>query len=159
MKIGRLRAGDCSLILLSLLLLAPQAASAQRRSDAERAWGPFFAAFRRAVKERDRSALRGMMSDDFFSSGGNDPGQDAAFEFWDGPNVRGWEAFEKVLARGTVPQAAWWDAGRESKHPGRVAPPAANVRRNVTRGAVDWYAVFEFRDGRWYCTVFNQCCD
>lgn len=146
-------------VLLALLLLAPQAASAQEGDAAQRAWKPFFASFRRAVKGRDRAALRGMMSDDFFSSGGNDAGPEAAFEFWDSPHVRGWAAFDKVLARGTVPQAAWWDAGRGRRYAARVAPPAANVRRDVRRGAVGWYAIFEFRGGRWYCTVFNQCCD
>jgi hypothetical protein len=99
-----------------------------------------------------------MMSDNFFSSGGNSSGPEAAFEFWDDPHVRGWTALEKVLAKGTVPQAAWWNL-RGRKYLGRVAPPAANIRRNAKRGAVDWYAIFEFRNGRWCCTVFNQCCD
>ncbi len=145
-------------ILLALLVLAPQLAFAQQSAAAGRAWRPFFVAFRRAVQERDRAALRGMMSDDFFSSGGNSSGPGAAFEFWDDAHVRGWVALEKVLAEGTVPKAAWWNLGGR-RYLGRVAPPAANIRRNVKRGAVDWYAIFEFREGRWYCTVFNQCCD
>jgi hypothetical protein len=146
-------------ILLALLLLAPQASFAQQSAAAGRAWQPFFAAFRRALKERDRAALREMMSDDFFSSGGNGPGAEVAFEFWDEPHVRGWEAFDKVLARGTVPKAAWWNPGGGRRYIGRVAPPAANDRRKVKRRAGEWYAIFEFRDGRWYCTVFNRCCD
>jgi hypothetical protein len=147
-------------IILSLLLLAPQAASARPSGAAAgRSWKPFFAAFRRAVRQRDRAALRGMMSDDFFSSGGNDPGPEAAFEFWDDSHVRGWAALEKALAGGAVPMAAWWRPGGGRDYVGRVAPPAANVRRSVKHGAVDWYAIFEFRGGRWYCTVFNQCCD
>ncbi len=146
-------------ILLAFLVLVPQLMFAhQSAAAAERAWQPFFAAFRRAVKERDRAALREMMSDDFFSSGGNSSGPEAAFEFWDDPQVRGWAALEKVLAKGTVPKAAWWNPSG-GKYFGRVAPPAANIRRNVKRGAVERYAIFEFRDGRWYCTVFNQCCD
>lgn len=134
-------------------------------SDAERAWKPFLSAFRAALKRRDREALKTMMARDiFFSGGGGDDDGDGdtreeAFRFWDERNVRGWEAFDKVMAKGTVPKAAWRDGGGRAKHVGRVAPPAANSRRNVRRGAVDWYAVFEFRDGRWYCTVFSQCCD
>jgi len=84
------------------------------------------------------------MSSDFFSSGGNDAGAKAAFEFWDNSNVRGWEAFNRVLARGTVPMAAWWDAGGKSEFLSRVAPPAANIRRKIKLERVDWYAVLEF---------------
>jgi hypothetical protein len=145
--------------ILVLVMLAPRATAAQKDYAAERAWKPFFAAFRVAIKKRDRVALRKMMSSDFFSSGGNDAGRQAAFQFWDDPNVRGWEAFDKVLAQGTVPMAAWWDTGGRRKYFSRVAPPAANIRRNMTRAAIDWYAIFAFRDGRWYCTVFNRCCD
>jgi hypothetical protein len=142
-----------------LVLFSPTTILAQKNVAAERAWKPFFASFRVAVKKRDRVLLRKMMSGDFFSSGGNDSGQEAAFQFWDDPNVRGWEAFDKVLAQGTVPMAAWWDSGRKRKYISRVAPPAANIRRNMKQRAIDWYAIFEYRDDRWYCTVFNQCCD
>jgi hypothetical protein len=147
------------IIVISLLFFIPQTIYAQTNVSAERAWKPFFAAFRAAVEKRDRDVLRKMMSSDFFSSGGSDAGAEAAFQFWDDPNVRGWKAFTKVLARGTVPMARWWDAGDKRKYISRVAPPAANVRRNMKLQNVDWYAVFKFRDGRWYCTIFNQCCD
>jgi hypothetical protein len=147
------------IILIALLFLIPHAICAQRKVSAKDAWNPFFTAFRTAVRNRDRAELRKMMSSDFFSSGGNDSGAEAAFQFWDDPNVSGWEAFNKVLARGTVPMAAWWDAGGKRKYISRVGPPAANVRRNMKLQYVDWYAIFEFREGRWYCTIFNQCCD
>jgi len=147
------------LILISVLSFFPQTICAQTNVAAERAWKPFFAAFRVAVRKRDREALRKMMSSDFFSSGGNDAGAEAAFEFWDNSNVRGWEDFNRVLARGTVRMAAWWDGGGKGKFISRVAPPAANIRRNMRLQRVDWYAVFEFRNGSWYCTIFNQCCD
>jgi hypothetical protein len=147
------------IILISLFFFIPQTICAQANVSAQRTWKPFFVAFRAAVKKRDRDALRKTMSPDFFSSGGNDAGAEAAFQFWDDPNVRGWEAFTKTLARGTVPMAGWWDAGSKRKYISRVAPPAANVRRNMRLRIVHWYAVFEFRDGRWYCTVFNLCCD
>ncbi len=152
MKLSRLS-------IFLVLLLAPSAVGANEKLDAQRAWKPFFESFRATVRKRDRAALRGMLSTDFFSSGGNSEGAEAAFQFWDDPQVRGWDAFNRVLAQGTVAKAAWWNAGGKSKYIGRVAPPAANIRRNVKRGAVHWYAIFEFRDGRWYCTVFNQCCD
>ena len=147
------------IILISLLFFIPQTIYAQRKIVAAAAWKPFFTAFRAAVKNRDRDTLRKMMPSDFFSSAGNNAGPEAAFQFWDDPNVRGWEAFTKALARGTVPIGAWWDAGDKRKYISRVAPPAANIRRNMKLQRVDWYAVFEFRDDRWYCTIFNQCCD
>jgi hypothetical protein len=69
-------------------------------------------------------------------------------------------AFGRTLARGTAPQARWWDNGRNPERPGRVAPAAANLRANIKRGRVGWYAVFEFHeDGRWYCEIFQECCD
>jgi len=58
-----------------------------------------------------------------------------------------------------VPMAAWWDQGKRREYVSRVGPPAANIRRNLTQVRIDWYAVFEFRDGNWYCTFFVQCCD
>jgi hypothetical protein len=151
--------------VLLLISLAPHPILAQRNGAANREWKPFFSAFRAAVKKRDREALKKMMVRDFyFSGGGGDDNQDGdsrdeAFQFWDNSHVRGWKAFDKVLAQGTVPMAAWWDDGERRKYVSRVAPPAANIRRNMKRAAIDWYAIFEFRDGRWYCTVFNQCCD
>jgi len=147
-------------ITLSLLVLVPHAAAAQTNAAAERAWKPFFAAFRAAAKRRDREALKKMMSPDFFTTGGGVDGEarEGAFAFWDDSHVRGWEALDRTLAAGTVPYTYMRDA--RDKTPMRVAPPAANVRRRILRGDVDWYAIFEFgADGRWYCTVFVQCCD
>jgi hypothetical protein len=106
-----------------------------------------------------------MMGKDFFTSNGvgdsNQDGdfRDEAFEFWDEPSTRGWEAFHKVLAQGAAPAAKWWNHFERSKYVRRVAPPAANVRRNIQRSLIHWYAIFEFRQGRWYCTVFAICCD
>jgi hypothetical protein len=149
-----------SRILIFLILFgAPQTFAAHHTPDAEHAWKPFFIAFRAAVKQRDRVALRRMMSPDFFSSPGNSEGSEAAFQFWDESNDQGWQAFNRILARGTVSKGTWWDAGRRREYISRVSPPVANIRRKIKRGAVDWYAIFEFRDGRWYCTIFNQCCD
>jgi hypothetical protein len=149
--------------VLLLVLLLPQAVAAQRVGRAERAWRPFITAFRAAVRRRDRDALRKMMARDFYfhSSGGDENGdedtRDEAFELWAEPRLRAWEALEKILAQGTVRNTAMRQPG--NRRPSRVAPPAANSRRAIESNRLDWYAVFEFRDGRWYCTVFNQCCD
>ncbi|HWS56023.1 MAG TPA: hypothetical protein VN228_17925 [Pyrinomonadaceae bacterium] len=148
---------------LLLVLLPPDVAPAQRVSAADRAWRPFFSAFRAAVRRRDQAALRGMMARDFFyhGSGGDENGdedtRDEAFEFWSEPRLGAWEAFGRVLAQGAVRNTAMREPG--NRRPSRVAPPAANSRRAIETNRVDWYAVFEFRGGRWYCTVFNQCCD
>lgn len=152
-----------SLSFFMLLALVPQAAAGQRADAASRAWRPFFNAFRAAVKRRDREAVRKMMIQDFYfhSSGGDENGdddtRDEAFEFWEQPRVGGWEALERVLAQGTVPNTAMREPG--NRRPSRVAPPIANNRRAIQATSFEWYAVFEFRDGRWYCTVFNQCCE
>jgi hypothetical protein len=148
---------------LLLVLLAPQAASAQRAGAADRAWRPFISAFRSAVRKRDRAALRKMMAADFYyhSSGGDENGdadtRDEAFEYWAEPRLGAWQALEKVLAAGTARNTAMREPG--NRRPSRVAPPAANDRRAIETNSFDWYAVFEFRGGRWYCTVFNQCCE
>jgi len=147
------------LLLVAFLFIAPTAYATSDRVAAERAWKPFFTAFRVAVKKRDRAALRNMMSSDFYSSPGNDAGIDAAFRICDEKNGERWRAFNAILNQGTVPMAAWWDRGAKRKYITRVAPPAANVRRNIDRAWIDWYALFEFRHGHWYCTIFSECCD
>lgn len=150
-------------VILVLALLAPHACVARPNPAAERAWRPFLAAFRAAARGRDRAALRKMLTPDFFTSGGvgDDNGdgdtREEAFAFWDEPHTRGWEALDRVLAQGTVPNTALPD----SRHtgPSKVAPPLANSRRALGRAGFDWYAVFQFRGGRWYCVVFTRCCD
>jgi hypothetical protein len=146
-----------SLLRISLVcaaVLLPQQVSAQTKAAADRAWPSFFVAFRSAVRKKDRVALRKMMVSDFYFSGGggddNNDGdwRDDAFEFWDDPLNRGWEALDKTLRWGSVAAARWWADGGKPKYPGRVSPPAANVKRNVDRASFDWLAFFEFRDGR-----------
>ena len=150
-------------VLLVLAFVGTGRAAARTTTAAERAWRPFFNAFRAAVKRRDRAAVREMIARDFYylSSGEDEDGdgdtREEAFRFWDEPRIGGWAALEKVLAQGAVPNTALRAPG--SRRPSRVAPPAANSRRAISRRGFDWYAVFEFRGGRWYCTVFNQCCD
>ena len=66
-------------------------------------------------------------------------------------------ASERLLPGGAVPGEGV--LGSHNGTPNRVAPPAINKRVNVVKGRIAWYAVFEFREGRWYCTIFNECCD
>ncbi|HZE71293.1 MAG TPA: hypothetical protein VE135_17425 [Pyrinomonadaceae bacterium] len=152
-----------ALVLIVLLVL--HAAFAQRNVSAERAWKPFFSAFRTAVKKRDRASLKQMMVPDFYFSagGGDDSGdgdsRDEAFQFFSEPYTHGWKAFDKALAQGSVPIASWWDHGAKREYASRISPPAANIRTNIDRARVAWLAIFEFRDGRWYCTSFSECCD
>jgi hypothetical protein len=158
MKISRI-------VIVSIALLVPQPAAAGRNPAAERAWKPFFASFRAAVQRRDREALKKMMVKDFyFSGGGGDDNQDGdmrddAFNFWDKPYIRGWEALGRTLRLGTAPTAAWWNCSSTTRCIGRVSPPAANSRRVINRASIDWLAFFEFREGHWYCTSFSECCD
>ena len=149
-------------IVLVLVLLAPSVAMAQTTSRANRAWKPFFASVRAAVKARDREALMKTMSRDFYylSSGGdeneNQDTRDEAFEYW-AASVGSWDSLEKVLAQGTVPNVALREPG--NRLPSRVAPPLANNRRAISNRSFDWYAVFEFRNNRWYFTGFTECCE
>ena len=152
-------------LVLTLALLTPHTFAAQRSVAADKAWKPFFAAFRAAVKRRDRQALKKMMSREIYASGGvgddngDGDGRDEAFEFYDEPQVKGWEAFDKVLAKGAVRMSPSHPMGTPIG-PARIAPPAANRRINIDRQLVGWFAIFEFRaDGRWYCVSFAQCCD
>jgi hypothetical protein len=86
--------------------------------------------------------------------------QDDAFKFWDADNGRGWKAFDRILSQGTVPLSPWWNKGHKPSRPSRVAPAAANRRLNIDHSRIEWYAIFEYRDdGRWYCVIFQECCD
>lgn len=157
------------LLALALVLAANQSLVAQSRGTpgekarADRAWPSFFKAFQAAVNKRDRAALKKMMVRDFFFSGGSgDDNHDAdarddAFKFLDDPQVHGWRAFDKALARGAVSVAPNPD-GEGKKYYARVAPPAARNITNLATGP-PWIAYFEFRDGVWYCTSFSECCD
>jgi hypothetical protein len=162
------------ILILIVALLFPQLSNAQKRNRilsrsnaqlnaaAEKSWPSFFADFRVAVKKRNRAALRKMLAPNLLFSLGHHQSDhlDEAFKFWDANNGRGWKAFNRILAQGTEPQARWWHNGESPKGPSRVAPAIANHRVNILRGRIDWYAIFEFReDGRWYCTIFQECCD
>jgi len=150
------------LLLVISTLLVPQHVTAQRQS-ADREWRPFFTAFRTAVKKRDRDALMNMMSRDFYylSSGGDENGnedtRDEAFAYWENSGIGAWEALEKALAKGTAPNVGMREPDRT--WPSRIAPPLANNRKAIANRSFPWYAIFEFRDGRWYCVAFTECCD
>lgn len=158
-----------TLLVLVLVFAASQgfvaegSAMPSEKARAERAWPSFFKSFRAAVSKRDRDALMKMMVPEFFFSGGggddNHDGdlRDDAFKFLDDPQVHGWRALDKALAKGAVPSPP--AAGSDGKkHYSRVAPPAARNTTNLAK-APPWIAYFEFRDGVWYCTSFSECCD
>jgi hypothetical protein len=150
-------------LILVLTLLVPQLSMAQTNRAADRAWKQFFTAFRAAAKKRDKEALSKMMTREFYymSSGGdensNNDSRDEAFEYWETSGVGAWEALDTVLAQGTVVNTAMREPGAVG--PSRIAPPIANNRRAIKARSFKWYAVFEFKDGRWYCTGFTECCD
>lgn len=103
-----------------------------------------------------------MVRDFFFSGGGgddnhNDDTRDDAFKFLDDPQIKGWQAFDSALARGAVSSPPNPN-GAGQEYVSRVAPPAARRIRTLAN-APPWIAFFEFRDGRWYCTSFSECCD
>jgi hypothetical protein len=154
-------------VILLLLFAAPAPrahAATTGKAEADRAWPSFYAAFRAAVRKRDRGALRRMISAEVnYSDGGADDNgdgdsRDEAFKYWDEGRGRGWKAFERLLLGGAVPGEGL--LGSHNGTPNRVAPPAINKRVNVIRGRITWYAIFEFReDRRWYCVIFKECCD
>jgi hypothetical protein len=68
-------------------------------------WDRFLRAFRTAVARRDREALKTCMVKNFLFtlSPISDPDRrEAAFREWDRVDVHGWEAIERILARGCV---------------------------------------------------------
>lgn len=150
--------------ILIAALLTPQICLAQSTTaKANRAWKPFLATVRDAVKRRDKEALWKHMAPDFYylSSGGdenhNNDTRDEAFEYWEGSGIGAWESLEKTLQQGSVINTAWREP--DNRNPSRVAPPIANSRRAINNRSFDWYAVFEFRDGKWLMTAFNECCE
>jgi hypothetical protein len=149
-------------ILIALALLAPQFSMGQTSSRANRAWKPFFASVVAAVKKRDKAALSKIMSKDFYylSSGGDENGnqdtRDEAFDYWQ-TAAGSWELLEKTLDQGTVPNVAMREPG--NRLPSRVAPPLANNQRAISSRSFEWYAVFEFRNNRWYFIAFTECCE
>jgi hypothetical protein len=129
-----------SVLLLGLTVSSSQAVTIQRsrEASAQKAWAPFLAAFRPAVKKRDRAALKEMMARDFFYTLGHHASdqREAAFDYWDGQRGRGWKAFERILAKGAVRTT---DKGLsntgELEGPMRVAPPAAATRRSFRKNS------------------------
>jgi hypothetical protein len=154
-----------AIVMIASVLAVPSFTAGQPKSVskvADKAWPAFFASFRAAVRTRDRKSLRSLLAPDLLFSLGHHRVDhlEQAFGFWDADNARGWKAFDRILKQGTAPEAAWWNSGAKPNRPSRVAPAAANQRRNIDRGRIGWYAIFEFReDGRWYCVIFQQCCD
>jgi hypothetical protein len=100
----------------------------------------FYKEFRAAVARRDRTALKGCMVKNFLFTleefEDADP-RDAAFKEWDRTEVKGWEAMDRILAKGPrqdpmVPSLM-------------VAPPEWVTDPHY----VDYRVGFERRDGVW----------
>lgn len=150
-------------IVLVLALLVPQIVNAQTSSRSARAWKPFFASVKAAVKKRDKAALMKLMSREFYylSSGGdennNQDTRDEAFEYWATSQAGSWETMEKTLAAGAVQNTAMREP--DNRNPSRVAPPLANDKTAIANRTFEWYAVFEFKNNRWYFTAFTECCE
>jgi hypothetical protein len=165
-----------TIVIMIITLLISQVAYTQTRKSrtsafqksvvADKTWSLFFKKLQIAVKHRDRVKLREMMIPEFhFTLGHHANSQqndwrDEAFKYWDNLHNPGWKALSRTLAKGTVPMADWWREGNQQKSPPtRVAPPSANIRRNIDRELVDYIAIFEFHNGHWYFTSFDVCCD
>ncbi|MDT4896025.1 MAG: hypothetical protein QOH25_1102 [Acidobacteriota bacterium] len=125
-----------------------------REAAAKKAWPAYFAAFRAAVKKRDRATLKEKLM--ILEFNGSPALRDAAFRKWDNPKVRGWAKFDRVLTLGAVPlDSSGGEQDPATALPSRIAPPAAS--RGSYKG---WFTVFEFReDGRWYCLQFTSPAD
>ncbi len=149
-------------LLVLLALLTPTVSEAQTKS-ADRAWKPFIASLRAAAKSRNQTALSKLMSREFYylSSGGDENGnndsRDEAFEYWTNAQPGALDALEQVLAESSVTNTA--HRNPDSRWPSRVAPPIANDQKAIKERSFPWYAVFEFRKGRWYLTSFIECCE
>ncbi|HXD32739.1 MAG TPA: hypothetical protein VN643_16570 [Pyrinomonadaceae bacterium] len=150
------------LCLLSLGLAQKKARTPTASEQANAAWPAFLKSFREAVKRRDKAALKRMMVRDFFFSNGSDENNDGdtrdeAFKFMADPEVKGWQALDKVLSKGVV--AASPEPNAQGKtYPRRVAPPEAKRIKSL-ENAPPWIASFEFRNGQWYFTMLSECCD
>ena len=103
-----------------------------------------------------------LMSRDFYylSSGGDENGnndsRDEAFDYWQNAHPGAWDAMDRVLAQDSVVNTA--RRNPESRWPSRIAPAAANQSAAQSQNH-EWYAIFEFRNGKWYFTSFVECCE
>ena len=86
----------------------------------------------------------------------NQDTRDEAFEYWSSATGT-WEALEKALAAGAVVNTAMRE--EEKPWPSRVAPPLANDKTAISNRSFSWYAMFEFKNNRWYFTGFTECCE
>jgi hypothetical protein len=146
-------------VLAALLFLLAPAFAGQRGvttitklTDADSAWKIFWPAFKSAVKNRDRDELQRMMAPDFLYSFGGNADRDEAFAYWDRPEVDGWKALDRVLAKGTVQSRDQISIRDGRPATSRTAPPKAN--RDRYRG---WRAVFEFSSEQgWWWVAFVE---
>jgi hypothetical protein len=111
-------------------------------------WDTFIREFRRAVARRDRTALKQIMPKTFLFSLEDDysgDARDAAFRKWDDPRVRGWQALDRILAKGSCV---------DPEVPGLMVSPPQWITDN--RHYMDYRAGFDRRDGYWRWVWFLE---
>jgi hypothetical protein len=104
-------------------------------------WDTFIREFRRAVARRDRTALKQIMPKTFLFSLEDEysgDARDAAFRKWDEPRVKGWQALDRILAKGCCV---------DPEVPGLMVSPPQWITDN--RHYMDYRAGFDRRDGYW----------
>jgi hypothetical protein len=155
------RTGKCRLLASALALVFGLAVAegrpcAQRPAapsgvlQSQREWKTFYPKFQRAIRKRDRTALKSMMAAEFVYSFGGNASRDEAIKHWDDAHVRGWEELSKVLTKGCTRPATSRSVSRNEQVISRLAPPAAGKD-----GYTDWRATFEFgKDRKWRLAAF-----
>jgi hypothetical protein len=122
------------LSLVFLLFATPltfaQSPSSRTRAAANRAWPSFIAAFRIAVKARDRNALRGMIATPFNTQvDGEFHTPEEVFRWLDLLDGEMWKTLQKEVRSG--------------------AKPEASINGGGPRRCTNGIFCFEFRGGRW----------
>jgi hypothetical protein len=121
----------------------PAGATAQK---VEGDWASFWPAFRAAVRERDRAALKKVMAPEFGYGNGPKVSPDEVFRNLDDGGGKGWASLEKTLDVGTEPFRS-----PVSERPYRAAINKASCERPPCR--YEEWALFELgADGRWRWT-------
>lgn len=92
------------LLFLTLCLFVPALTSAQTKSNAEKSWQPFWTEFSRAVNQKNKAAVKRLMSaeKDFFSGGGGET-RDEWLEMVD--EQKWWRLLQKSIRVGTKPDS------------------------------------------------------
>lgn len=116
----------------------------QQLAMANEAWKPFYEGFRIAVKNRDKVALKQMLSADFTCDRWKNgeyktiTGQTACLQEFSGRNNEGWNELDKILRNGEFQERESYDS------------------MYLFYGNSCCGADFEFYNGRWYFISFDE---